>query len=221
MSMILKRKLDCAILITMKVERIVGNVFESNVFVCPNEHECFLIDAGAKPELLRGAIGDKKVLAVLLTHGHYDHVFYAREYAKEFECKIFACKEIAEYIEDPFHNASEGHFEFHDFSNFEFFDDDATLNLGDFEIQTIKLGGHTKSDVAYLCDGELFVGDVFIGRDIGKINLYGGDKSWMIKSLEKLLEIKYENMHSGHGQDNKKNVQDFAIKIWLKFLNRN
>ena len=204
----------------MKVERIVGDVFSSNVFVCGDEHTCFLVDAGAMPERLKNVIGKRKVLGVFLTHGHYDHTYYATEYAKEFGCQIFACKEIKEYLENSSHNASEGHVEMHDFSNFAFFEDDEILHVGDFEIQTIKLGGHTKSDVAFLCEGELFVGDVFIGRDIGRLDLYGGNKFEMVKSLEKLLEIPYKNMHSGHGQSNKKNAQEIAIKIWLKFLNR-
>lgn len=45
-------------------------------------------------------------------------------------------------------------------------------------------------------------------------------KKDMKESLKFLLNQNYKTMHSGHGQDNDKSIQDKVINLWLRFLNR-
>lgn len=161
-----------------------------------------------------------KVLGVFLTHAHYDHAFYALDYAKVFGCKVYASEFAKEYLPDAAKNYSEGKLSITDFSDFEFLHGDGRLRLGEFEVEYFALGGHSKSDVCFRVDDEIFVGDVLIGRDMGRVDLYGGSKDEMKKSLQKLVDMKYSIMHSGHGEDNTKFSQDKVAKLWLRFLNR-
>ena len=201
-------------------KRIISNLIDSNVFVVSKDDECVIFDAGADLDILKDAIGDKKVLAVFLTHGHYDHAYYALEYSKTFDCKIYCSEFAKEYLENPDFNYSEGHFKITDFDKFEFLTGEGALKLGGLVVEFKQLGGHSKGDMCFKVDNEIFVGDVLIGRDIGRLDLYGGDKNEMLKSLQFLSDENYSVMHSGHGADNEKASQDKVIKLWQKFLSR-
>ena len=157
---------------------------------------------------------------MFLTHGHYDHAFYAPSYAKAFGCKVYASEFAKEYLADAAKNYSDGKFSVRDFSDFVFLHGDGVVRLGKFEVEYFALGGHSKSDVCFRVDDDLFVGDVLIGRDMGRLDLFGGSKDEMKKSLEKLVDLKYSTMHSGHGEDTTKFSQDKVAKLWLKFLSR-
>ncbi len=206
--------------------RVVSQIIESNVFLCEKGGNYVIFDAGAKLEDVQSAIQNLKngkqgkVLGVFLTHGHYDHAFYALSYAKAFGCKIYASEFAKEYLSNAEKNYSEGKFAVKDFSDFEFLRGDGVVKLGEFEVEYFALGGHSKSDVCFRVGDELFVGDVLIGRDMGRIDLYGGSKDEMKKSLERLLQMNYSVMHSGHGEDNAKFSQDKVTKLWLRFLSR-
>lgn len=201
-------------------KRIESEIINSNVFVLNKGENCIIIDAGASLEKVENAVCSNKVLGIFLTHGHYDHFFYALDYQKRFDCPIFASKNIVEYLENSNYNYSEGKFEIKDFSKFNLLDKEGTITLNDFEIFYHQLGGHSLSDMCYQIDDEIFVGDVVIGRDMGRIDLFGGSKDEMKKSLEFLLKQNYQIMHSGHGEDNTQKNQEKVIKIWLKYLNR-
>lgn len=204
--------------------RVVSQIIESNVFLCEKGGNFVIFDASAKLEDVQNVIEkcakNGKVLGVFLTHGHYDHAFYALAYAKALGCKIYASEFAKEYLQDAEKNYSEGRFAVQDFSDFVFLHGDGVVRLGEFEVEYFALGGHSKSDVCFRVDDELFVGDVLIGRDMGRIDLYGGSKDEMKKSLQKLLDLKFSVMHSGHGEDNTKFSQDKVAKLWLRFLSR-
>ena len=202
------------------IEKIVSKLVSSNVFVVSNEEECVIVDAGAKLKEVITVVGKKKVLGVFLTHGHYDHCFYATEYAKHFECKIYCSCHAKEYLQNGSYNYSDGNLVVSDFSNFEFLNGKGEVQLGGMKIVFNQLGGHSLSDMYFQIEDDLFVGDVLIGRDIGRLDLYGGNKSEMIKSLETLLDANYKTMHSGHGESNAKRIQDTVVNVWLKYLKR-
>lgn len=203
------------------IERIESDLISSNVFVVSDGDFCFIVDAGAKVEEVIEVVAGRKVEGILLTHGHYDHCARILDYVESFSVKVYASEEIKTYLENGEYNYSEGKFSISDFSNFEFLKgDEGVVKLPHFEIEYKQLGGHSKSDVMYDFKGNLFVGDVLIGRDMGRTDLYGGSKEEMMKSLNVLQEHQYVTMHSGHGEDNDKQTQDKVASLWLKFLNR-
>lgn len=203
------------------VEKIVSDLISSNVFVVSDGDFCFIVDAAAKVDDVKEVVAGKNVEAILLTHGHYDHCARVEDYVKAFGAKVFASKEIEDYLKNGEYNYSEGKFFLSDLSNFEYFvEDDGILKLPHFEIKFKQLGGHSKSDMMYDFQGDLFVGDVLIGRDMGRTDLYGGSREQMSKSLSALKEYDYVTMHSGHGEDFDKKTQDKVASLWLRYLNR-
>lgn len=202
------------------IEKVVSDLISSNVFIVSRGDFCFIVDAGAKVEQVEKVVAGRKVEGILLTHGHYDHCARVMDYVQKFGAKVYASGFIKEYLEDGQKNYSEGKFEIHDFSAFEFLKDEGDLKLPHFQLSYKHLGGHSKSDVMFAYGKDIFVGDVVIGRDMGRIDLYGSSKEDMKSSLAFLKDLDYHTMHSGHGQDNDKKSQDKVVSLWLRFLSR-
>lgn len=55
---------------------------ENNVWILGNESEVIVIDPAHDADLVAQAVGDRRVTAVLLTHGHWDHVRAAPRFAE-------------------------------------------------------------------------------------------------------------------------------------------
>lgn len=201
-------------------QRIESQILGSNVFVVKKKECCVIFDTGATVDEVREVVGDMRVSAVFLTHGHYDHCFYALEYAKAFGCKIYASDSIREYLLDSDKNCNEEGFCIKDFSDFVFLGCDGTLTIEGVSIQYFKLGGHTSADMIYKIGSEIFVGDLIIGRGIGRMDLYGGNKNLMASTLQFLIDLEYKTIHSGHGRDIKKVDQVNNFAIWKKYLER-
>ena len=202
--------------------RLVGDIYDSNVFVENIDKNIFIIDAGANFDKINDVA--ENVRAIFLTHGHFDHAYFVEDYAKKLNVKIYASEKIREYLEEPKKNYSTDFncdlLKITDFSNFVFLQGDGEVKIDAVVIKYFQMGGHSKSDMCFLINDDLFVGDLIIGRGIGRMDLYGGSKQEMIKSLKKLATLNYKTMHCGHGEDLSKEMADKVISTYLRFLSR-
>lgn len=202
--------------------RLVGDIYDSNVFVENIDKNIFIIDAGANFDKINDVT--ENVRAIFLTHGHFDHAYFVEDYAKKLNVKIYAREKIREYLEEPKKNYSTDFncdlLKITDFSNFVFLQGDGEVKIDAVVIKYFQMGGHSKSDMCFLIGEDLFVGDLIIGRGIGRMDLYGGSKQEMIKSLKKLATLNYKTMHCGHGEDLSKEMADKVISTYLRFLSR-
>ena len=203
----------------MKVYQIVSNFLDSNTFVIEKGEVCFIVDCGADLKDVAKVVKGKKVGAIFLTHGHYDHSIFALQYADYFKCKIFANKNIIETLSDTAKNYGEN-FKIADFNNFVFLENDGQLSLNGEKIEYFYCPGHSKCSNCYLIDKSMFSGDVLFYQGIGRTDLYGGDKKEMLQSLKKIKNIDFENVYSGHDRSSEKFEQNKNISVFERFLSR-
>lgn len=203
----------------MENKKILGQFMDSNIFVLIKDNSALIIDAGAKIEDVKNAVGNAKVQSVLLTHGHFDHCYYANDYAKEFNCPIYMHKAGKEIASDPQKNYGET-FYIDNFDNFKLFDKDFKLNLSPFDVDVITTAGHSPCSVCYKIENLLFAGDTLFSNGIGRIDLIGSDKNDMINSLDKLSRVEFETAFSGHGDDSDYARQKRNIALFKRFLSR-
>ncbi len=204
----------------MKVTRIVSNILDSNVFVVEKNGHCLIVDCGAEVEKVASIVGNLSVDGILLTHGHFDHAVYCNEYAKLFGAKIYADVKAVEAMSDSIANYSNGEFALNDFSNIITIYGDKKIKLGEFEIDCISASGHSACSQCYLIAGNLFAGDVLFENGIGRTDLIGSDRKEMIKTLNKLEEIEFDKVFSGHGEESDRTDQLKNISIFKRFLQR-
>lgn len=178
------------------IDTYVVGMVKTNCYVAANAttKECIVIDPGASGVKLAEKIRESGYIpqAVLLTHGHFDHVSAARTVAKEFDIQIYAHENEAETLRDSKKNASwmMGASETYDADVF--VKDGEILHLAGFDIEVLHTPGHTLGGCCYYIPEEavLFSGDTLFAQSVGRTDLPGGSMSQIVRSIqEKILTL--------------------------------
>lgn len=195
------------------VEKFTFNPFQENTYVVHDGTNCVIIDPGCyyreEEEILVNYIESEGLtpLAVLLTHGHIDHIagldFVNRKYGldvylQETDLFTFRGSQMAAnlygiqgYIQPAEPN--------------KLLKGDETLRFGEMEFQVLFTPGHSMGHVVYYNheDGYVLNGDVIMKGSHGRTDLPGGDYPTLKKSiLEKLFTLPDETViYSGHGPE--------------------
>ena len=162
---------------------------------------CILVDPGYVPEELleQVRLNQKTLEAILLTHGHFDHVGGVRHLAQETGCKVYIC---AEEVKSPL-RYSGGEIYYTDTVS-----DGDVLHLAGLELKVIHTPGHTVGGVCYLCGDTLFSGDTLFAGTCGRTDLPGGDYKTIIDSLQKLAALEGDlQVLPGHGPSSTMDVE--------------
>lgn len=193
--------------------------FNQNSYVVEYKDSCILIDAGVRYDEIK-KITNKPILAVMLTHGHFDHIEYIEEYDRK-KIPIYASAYTKNAINDPKLNAS---YMFgskvYKVSKINELKDDEIIKIGEFEIKSLSTPGHTRDSVCYLIGDKLFSGDTLFSDSIGRYDFIDSSKQDMLKSLLKLDDLDYLELYPGHGRASNKEEQNQNIKRWITILNR-
>lgn len=201
---------------------VVRGLSNSVILVCEKTKKCAIIDPSIYDKIVT-KIEELKVIPekILLTHGHYDHIFYAERMKETYSIKIFSHELEEEYINDPVKNHSMKSMgkdiAFKPDSFFRGETDEVTV--GSLKIKVLHTPGHTKGGVSYFIDDAkkpiLFSGDTLFNGTIGRTDLFGGNFSKIIDSIErKLLVLPEETVViPGHGIPTKIKYEFETIKV--------
>lgn len=203
----------------MKVQQVISDNLESNVFVVTEKGEALIIDAGARLEEVEKAVMKNRVVGILLTHGHYDHCFYVLQYARKFNCPVITEEHGIKTMSDPKLNYSES-ISIKADSHFVKISRDEDINLGHFVIHAFMTPGHSPCGVSYLIGSDFFAGDTVFYRGIGRTDLAQSDEKEMLESLKKIMGIKFKTLHSGHSLDSTWEGQQRNLGAYIRFLSR-
>ena len=153
---------------------------------------CILIDPGYEPELLleQVRLQRKTLEAILLTHGHFDHVGGVKQIAAETGCKVYIC---AEELKQPLRYSDGLHYT-------DTVAEGDVLHLAGLTLQVLHTPGHTPGCVCYLCGDTLFSGDTLFAGTCGRTDLPGGDFKAIQASLQRLAALEGDlKVLPGHG----------------------
>ena len=180
----------------MKINRYVVGMVQTNCYIVINDEtkECFIIDPGASGKQLAGKVRQDNLIpvAVLLTHGHFDHVGGADDLAKEFGIKIYAHEKEESTLKYPEKNVSWMVGTKESYAADIFLEDNQIINLAGFEIKVLHTPGHTVGGCCYYIAEEnvVFTGDTLFAQSVGRTDFPGGSMSQIVRSIqEKLLTL--------------------------------
>ncbi|CUX38891.1 MBL fold metallo-hydrolase [Clostridium sp. C105KSO13] len=177
----------------MKIERFVIGIISTNCYLVQNEesNECFLVDPGACPKKLVDHIKSSglDMKAILLTHGHFDHILGIDGFLKEFPVPVYAHEAEKELLKDASLNSSVTYGPGYTFSDACYLKDWEKLTVAGMEIETIYTPGHTSGGCCYYIqsEGVLFSGDTLFRASIGRTDFPTGSSSQLIHSIQERL----------------------------------
>ena len=172
---------------------VLGSVFTNCYFLMNKEtKEMIIVDPADSPELIEQKVlqmGGRPV-AILLTHGHFDHILAANEVKEKYGAKLYACQEEEGMLMNPQLSLTS-----YKDANYVVKADVLLTDLEIFEeagfrIQAIHTPGHTKGSCCYYIADEtvLMSGDMLFYESVGRSDLPTGSTAQIVQSLHKLLK---------------------------------
>ncbi|MEJ2647607.1 MAG: MBL fold metallo-hydrolase [Sedimentisphaerales bacterium] len=194
----------------MIVDTLILGDFETNCYclrASENSHDCVIIDTGLDETELLNFLDEKQLnpVALVLTHGHIDHIAGVNVLRKEFpDIKVYVHKLDAELLADPMSNLS--------FMSGERFttrpadfrvEEPDIIEQAGIRLQVLDTPGHTPGGISLYCpeDSVVFSGDALFADSIGRTDFPGGSMAKLTQSIkEKLLTLPEETkVLPGHG----------------------
>lgn len=177
----------------MKVEKFVTGIISTNCYLAINEEtkQAVVIDPAACPSYLMSHIKSEglKVEAILLTHGHFDHIMGIDGFLSEFDVPVYVHEDDADAMEDPALNQSSTYTSGYTFGKAQYLRDYQTLELAGYTFQVIHTPGHTKGGCCYYVASEdvLFSGDTLFQNSVGRTDFANSSTSDLIHSVREKL----------------------------------
>ena len=181
-----------------------GDIQENAYIVyLEGQSECVVIDPGDEYMKLRRAI-DRPVAAILLTHGHFDHIMAVGELVAATGATVYIGQADMEMLDNPRLNGYDtlmgpGHMPGQPFSAAPYGE---TLSVAGMNFEVLSTPGHSRGSVCLYLRSEdtLFSGDTLFKAGFGRMDLHGGSPAQMRDSLRRLFELPpATKVYCGHG----------------------
>ncbi len=201
----------------MKVISKAFGALRTNCYILTKGNEQIIIDPGQQcVDWVLEKI--KYPLAILNTHGHYDHVYSNSELQTKLNIPLII-NEYDEYLLNddifnvnlPISNATIT------------FKEDCKINIGNFRFKAIHLPGHSKGTSLFDFENFIISGDFVMKDTVGRYNLPTSNKEQKLNSLYKFLEIysdfvdKSKLIYSGHGEPISLQEAISVVEKWIKY----
>ena len=190
----------------LKVDQYVVGQVQTNCYVVVNSEtkECLIVDPGAAAVQLAERIrrDEYKPVAVLLTHGHFDHAGAAEELAEDFGIQIYAHEDEAETLGESKMNVSWMVGNNESYHADVYVKDEQVLELAGFQIRVLHTPGHTFGGCCYYLPYEdvVFSGDTLFAQSVGRTDFPGGSMSSIVRSIKDKLMVlpEHTTVYPGH-----------------------
>jgi glyoxylase-like metal-dependent hydrolase (beta-lactamase superfamily II) len=182
---------------------VVGPVGTNCYFLINKEtKEILIVDPGAGEKHLAKYIRDNgyEPVAILLTHGHFDHadgIEGLKEELSEFTLPVYTYEGEAATLDDPNINLSGGFTGVTKHYHADvFLQDHEKVTLGGFTVECLFTPGHTPGSCCFYLAEEkiLFSGDTLFANSIGRTDFPGGSMSDLVRGAKEQLFVLPDNV---------------------------
>ncbi len=191
----------------MQIQKMPTTGFAANTWLVFDEESrtAAVIDPAADTETVIEMLQkeDLALSMILLTHGHFDHIYAADTLRDATGAPLMIHQKDAGMLTDPTANASRLFFGTGD----TYRPADRLLKGGDGlplgnEIITVRhTPGHSMGSVCYVLPGCIFTGDTLFQNSVGRTDLPGGDAQALEESLRRIAAMPGDYvLYPGHGE---------------------
>ena len=177
----------------MKITTIPLGLYQTNCYILAQGDRCLVIDPGDEAEKVLAFLKQKELAleAILLTHGHFDHVGAVKNLAAETECRVFLCQEDL---------ALPGAMTAGPLFYTDFYKEGDRLTLAGMDFEVLHTPGHTPGSVCLRFGDHLFSGDTLFAGSCGRTDFPGSSPAAMGRSLSRLSQLEEQlKIYPGHG----------------------
>lgn len=187
----------------------LGSMSTNTYLVFDEDKNGFLVDPGDSADTIKIKVTEigVAVKALILTHGHFDHIGALSDVRKLYDAKVYAMSE-----EETILTSSENNLSMYFGGAFTekadiYLSDNEEFEIGNIHIKAIRTPGHTVGSTCYLlnCEGEeaLLSGDTIFAGSFGRYDFPTGNYKDLIVSIRDRLMILPEDLEvfPGHGED--------------------
>lgn len=200
------------------IERIVtaGNpdplgppIHENNVWLIGDAHEVIVVDPAHDPDAVVAAVAGRNVLAVILTHGHWDHVRSTPAFVARIPAPVYLAEQDRFLWEQA--TGSDG--------GFRPLVDGAEFSVGGEKIVAVHTPGHTPGSTSLRADGlgAVLSGDTLFPGGPGATRWEYSSFDQVIASVRnKLFTLPDETVvHPGHGESTTIGTEAPHLEEWI------
>ena len=182
---------------------------ENNVWIVGDDTECLVIDAAHNADAILAAVGDRRLLGILSTHGHNDHIGAAAAVAAASDAPTYLHPDdrmlwdVVNPDDAPGYDLADG----------------GRITVAGVELQAIHTPGHSPGSVCFYAPalGTLFSGDTLFHGGPGATGRSYSDFPTIIESITtRLLTLPAETVvNTGHGESTTIGAEAPDLADWI------
>ncbi len=192
----------------IKIGRIPLGMYQTNCYFVYDDQlkEAVIFDPADSGEYIYKALTDKgfSIAAIVLTHGHFDHIFGVKKLKQLSGCKVYAYEAEEKLLMDMNLNVSASVGRPVVVEPDVLLRDNEQFEAGGITFTTLSTPGHTAGSACYYVEaaGFLVAGDTLFAGSIGRSDLPTGSGNTLIKSVEERIFVLPDDtkVYPGHGE---------------------
>jgi glyoxylase-like metal-dependent hydrolase (beta-lactamase superfamily II) len=201
----------------MEIKMQPMGMTQTNCYIVTIDNKDLIIDPGigATSWVIENT---SNPIAILNTHGHYDHIWSNAELKERLNIPIYINKDDAFILENgcilgqtpPKSRADV------------LVDGDKLLEIDGIKVQFRHFAGHTPGNSIIEIDDVWFSGDFLFQQSIGRWDFPFSSGKAMIKSLEKAMKIQKDfTLYPGHGMSSTLKQEQRGMPMWINYVKSN
>ena len=178
----------------MTITTLPLGMLQTNCYILTEGNRCLVIDPGDEAEKVLAFLLQQNLTleAILLTHGHFDHVGAVKTLAAETDCRVYLCEKDLSLPR----TMTAGSLYYTDF-----YGEGDRLTLAGMTFEVLHTPGHTPGSVCLRFGEHLFSGDTLFAGSCGRTDFPGSSPSDMVRSLGRLAQLEESlKVYPGHGE---------------------